>query len=63
MTLSVTVSRLTEYRVARCRKERSLRDGLDLDLEGEGAVVPPRRGDEEGDDSGEGEGESSGEDE
>lgn len=38
---------------------RSRRDGLDLDLVGEGAVILPRRGEEEGEECGE-EGDCSG---
>lgn len=39
----------------------SLKEGLDLNLDKEGAVVPPRLGEEEGEEFGEREGEESGE--
>ncbi len=54
---------LTEYLGVRCREVESLKEGLDLNLDKEGAIVPPRLGDEEGEDFGEGEGEDSGEEE
>lgn len=57
------VGGLTEYLGVRCREERSLIDGLDLNLGKEGARVPPRLGEEEGEEDGEREGEDSGEDE